>query len=97
MCLAFRILLCKMNPKYAIKSKFADTEIISYLFHFKQALRCYMISKLDMDKEQVSIAMEKNCLDILAVILKLKIKKKGILYAKNAISQMELTVADSEK
>ena len=86
-----------MNPKYAYydfekalintaKSEFADAEIISCLFHFKQALHRYMISKLDMDEEQVGMAMEKNCLDILAVILKLEIKKKGILCAKNAIS-----------
>ena len=86
-----------MNPKHiycnfekalinAAKSQFADAEIIGCLFHFKQALRRHMISKLDMDEEQVGMAMEKNCLDILTVILKHEIKKKGIPYVKNAIS-----------
>ena len=56
-----------------------------------------MIAKLDIDKEQVGMAMEKNYLDILTVIPKFKIKEKGILCAKNIISQMELTKVDSEK
>ena len=97
-----------MNPKYAYcdfekalinaaKSQFADAEIISYLFRFKQALRRDMISKLDISEEQVGIAMEKNCLNILAVISKHEIKKKGIPHAKNAVFQIELTAADSEK
>ena len=81
----------------AAKSQFADAEIIGCLFYFKQALHRHIILKLDMGEEQVGMAIEKNCLDILAVIPKHKIKKKGILYAKNTISQIELTIEDSKK
>ena len=80
----------------AVKSQFTDTKIISCLFHFKQAFHCDIIAKLDMDKEQVSMAMEKNCLDILIVSLKHEIKEKGTSHTKNTISQIELTKGDSE-
>ena len=44
-----------------------------------------MISKLEIDKEQVSIVIEKNCLGILVVIPKHEIKEKGITCTNNAI------------
>ena len=97
-----------MNPKCiycdfekalinAVRSQFRDAEIIGCLFHFKQALCRHMITKLDMDEEQVSMVIEKNCLDILTVIPKYKIKEKGIPYVKNTISQMDLTKQDCVK
>ena len=69
--LAFRISLCKMSPKCiycdfekalinAIRSQFPKAEIIGCLFHWEQAIRYHMITKLDMDEEQVGMAMGKN-------------------------------------
>ena len=106
--LAFRITHCKMNPKYiycdfekalinAVRNQFRDAIIIGCLFHWKQAIRRHMISKLEINSEQVEMVMEKNCLDILTVIPKHEIKEKGIPYIKHAISQMELTKEDKEK
>ena len=50
-----------------------------------------MISKdkLDMPEDQADMAIDKNCLDILTIIPKAEIKKKGIPYVKLVISMIE--------
>ena len=56
-----------------------------------------MITKLKIDKDQVEMAMKKNCLDILTIIPKAEIKKIGIPYVKHMISTIKKTKEDKEK
>ena len=50
-----------------------------------------------MPEDQTDMAMEKNCLDILTIIPKAEIKKKGIPYVKSVISTIEKTEEDEDK
>ena len=57
----------------------------------------YVISDLEIDEEQVSMAIEKNYLDILTIIPKLETKEKGIPYTKNTVATIELIKENEEK
>ena len=81
----------------AVRECFPDACIVGCLFHFKQALRRHMITKLKIDEDQVDMAMEKNCLDILTITPKAEIKKKGVPCVKQVISTIEMTKEDEEK
>ena len=107
---ACRMAGCKLKPSHvyydfekalinAVREYFPDSYIVGCLFHFKQALCRYMISKdkLDMPEDQADMAIEKNCLDILTIIPKAKIKKKDIPYVKSVISTIEKTEEDEDK
>ena len=76
---------------------FPDMCIAGCLFYFKQALCWHMITKLKIDEEQVDMVMEKNCLDMLTITPKAKIKKKGMPCVKLVISAIEKTKEDEEK
>ena len=103
----FRLAGCKIKSSYvycdfekalinAVSEQFNDAYIVGCLFHFKQALRKYLISKLKMNEEIVDMAMEKNCLDILTIIPKAEIKKKGIPYVKSILSTIEMNEEEKQ-
>ncbi|OQR96710.1 hypothetical protein ACHHYP_13769 [Achlya hypogyna] len=68
----------------AIKDQFPDARIVGCLFHFKQAIRRKLVA-LRIPEEQVQRAMEPNVLDVLTVIPRLQIVKRGIPYVKSLL------------
>ena len=81
----------------ATTQQFPNARIVGCLFYFKQAIRRYAISKLDIHKEQVHKLMEKNVIDLLTIIPKKEIKSKGIPFVKSVISKLQLDVHDKIK
>ncbi|OQR83926.1 hypothetical protein ACHHYP_14118 [Achlya hypogyna] len=69
----------------AIKDQFPDARIVGCLFHFKQAIRRKLVT-LRIPEDQVQRAMEPNVLDVLTVIPRLQIIKRGIPYVKSLLS-----------
>ena len=61
----------------AARDQFKDAILIGCFFHFKQALRKHMMS-IAIDREQIKIAMTENVVDILCIMPKSEILKKGV-------------------
>ena len=68
----------------AMKSQFPNTIIVGCLFHFKQAIRKHL-TELKIKPEHISAAMAPTVIDLLTVIPKDEITKKGIPYVKDVI------------
>ena len=71
----------------AVRSQFPNAMIVGCYFHFKQAIfRC--LKKTHIHTEQVKMAMESNCIDLLTIVPKKEIVKCGIPYLKMVIKSM---------
>ena len=66
------------------------------LFHWKQALRRKML-ELKIDDEYISMAMTKNVIDVLTVIPRNEVVRKGIPYVKSILDKEVDTDDDREK
>ena len=97
----------RLNPNYicldfekglinAAKNQFRKAKLFGCLFHWMQSIRRCMIS-LGVKKDQVSYSTTKNVLDILTMIPKNEIVKKGAPHAKHDIESMGLTSEDRQK
>ena len=56
--------------------QFKDAILISYFFHFKQALQKHTTS-IGIHREQVKMEMTENCVDILRIMPKNEMLKKA--------------------
>lgn len=103
--LAIRMSECKIDPiaiccdfekalMNAARQQFSKVSIAGCSFHFKQALRRHMISKLKMKEEQASAAMAKNVLDILTIIPRGEIATKGVPCAKEHLDSLIISEED---
>ena len=66
-----------------------NTRINGCLFHWKQALRRKM-KKLNIEDQYVSMAMHKNVIDVLTVIPRDEIVRKGIPYVRSILDQEDV-------
>ena len=80
----------------AAREQFPDAILVGCFFHFKQALRKHMGS-LGICKQQIKMAMSENCIDILCIIPKEEILKKGMPYVQDAIKSSGLLNKDDDK
>lgn len=82
----------------AAKHQFPDADQNGCFFHWKDGNGRYM-KGCKIEKEQISYAMKPGVLDILTIIPKNEIPKKGIAYVKFLIDSQfpDMTVSDREK
>ena len=80
----------------ACNDQYKDTEKDGCKFHSKQAWERKM-KEIGIPQDEIDMAMQHNCLDILTIIPKDEIKSKGIPYVKNAIESIGLSADDKEK
>ena len=71
----------------AVRHQFPNCQLNGCLFHLKQAWRRFMITKLMMRDELVSMFMTKNILDVLTIIPRDEIKKKGIAFVRSILDK----------
>ena len=80
----------------AAREQFPDTILVGCFFHFKQALHKQM-GNLGICKQQIKMAMSENCIDILRIMPKKEILKKGTPYVQDAIKSSGLLNKDDNK
>ena len=68
----------------AVREQFRQSVVNGCLFHWKQALRRKMGS-LNIDKETISMAMTRNVLDVLTIIPRDEVVRKGIPYVRSIL------------
>ena len=78
----------------AVKEQFPHVPVIGCLFHWKQAIRRHMVSKLKMDARQVTAAMAHDVLDALTIVPREEIMSKGIPCVKEKLNEFISTDAD---
>ena len=81
----------------AVHSQFGTKSVINgCLFHWKQAIRRKML-KLHIKEEQVSMAMEKNVMDILTIIPRNEVRTTGIAYVMSILDPEITSEVDKMK
>ena len=75
----------------AAEKQFPEADVIGCLFHWKQAIRRYLISKLGFLKEEIGYAMKQGVLDLLTIIPMDEVENTGIPFVRSLIEKVSKT------
>ena len=73
------------------EKQFPEADVIGCLFHWKQAIRRYLISKLGVLKEEIGYAMKQGVLDLLTIIPMDEVENTGIPFVRSLIEKVSKT------
>ena len=72
----------------AAKKQFSEADFIGCLFHWKQAIQRYLISKLGFLRAEIAYAMRRGVLDLLTIIPMDEVEKIGIPFVRSMIEKV---------
>ena len=96
-CSNWQIIVRNVNADFeaaltnAAENQFPEAGVIGCLFHWKQAIRWYLVSKLGFLKEEIGYAMKQGVLDLLTIIPMDEVENTGIPFVRSLIEKVSKT------